>query len=238
MAFSYLPADQSNQRVFVLLVSNFQVIFRRLKTYEVLALTMVVLVGALRIWGDCDYSTRQRGSVYYQPVGRTLEIALDLPVVAVTNLIAPWYPDWRQLKLRTNEILAFTLEMIATWLFWLALGRRLRQMRRTKAQPSRTLIWASSIMAIVLLGTGAYCVGVFVEWLADLLRSDTSAPLGITIRAMKILILNGINRSVPLIWGIWLIATAASCGWVAFRQRQAAKQTIGGPRPLFPLRKT
>jgi hypothetical protein len=233
-----LPANQSNQRVFVLPVSNFQVIFRRLKTYEVLALTMAVLVGALRIWGDYDYSTRPRGSVYYQPVGRTLEIALDLPVVAVTNLIAPRYPDWHQVKLRTNEILALTLEMIATWLFWLALGRRLRQMRRTKARPSRTLIWASSIMAVALLGTGAYWVGVFVEWLADLLRSDTSAPLGITIRAMKILILNGINRSVPIIWGIWLIGTGVFCGWVAFRQRQAAKQTIGGSRPLFPLQKT
>ena len=132
---------------------------------------MAVLVGALRVWSDYDYSTRPRESVYYQPVGRTLEIALDLPVVAVTNLIAPWYPDWHQVKLRTNEILALTLEMIATWLFWFALGRRLRQMHRTKARLSRTLIWASSIMAVVLLGTGAYCVGVFVEWLADFLRS-------------------------------------------------------------------
>ena len=209
--------------------------FHRLKTYEILALTMVVLVGALRIWGDYDYSTRPRESVYYQPVGRTLEIALDLPVVAVTNLIAPWYPDWHQVKFRTNEILALTLEMSATWLFWLAFGRSLRQMRRTKARPSRTLIWASSIVTLVLLGTGAYCVGLSLEWLADFLRSDTSAPVGITIHAMKILILNGINGSVPLIWGIWLIATGAFCGWVAFRQRQAAKQTIEGLRPLFPL---
>lgn len=212
-------------------------IFRRLKTYEVLALTMVVLVGTLRIWGDYDYSTRVRGSVYYQPVGRTLEIALDLPVVAVANLIAPWYPDWHQAKLRTNEILALTLEMIATWLFWLALGWRLRQMRRTKARPTRALLWTSAIAAVVLLVTGGYSTGVFVEWLADLLRSNTSTPIGTTIRAMKILIFNGINMSVPLIWGIWLIATSAFCGGVALRQRQAAKQTISGLRPLFPLRK-
>jgi hypothetical protein len=233
-----LPGDQSNKHVFVLPVSNFQVILHRLKTYEILALAMVVLVGALRIWGDYDYSTRPQESVYYQPVGRTLEIAFDLPVVGVTNLIAPWYPDWHQAKLRTKEILSLTLEMTATWLFWLAFGRSLRQMRRTKARPSPIRIWVSSIMAVVLLGTGAYCLSVFVEWLADFLRSDTSAPLGIKIRAMKILILNGINGSAPLIWGIWLIATGAFCGWVAFRQRQAAKQTTDCPRPLFPLRKT
>jgi hypothetical protein len=161
-----------------------------------------------------------------------------MQVVGVTNLIAPRYPDWHQAKLRTKEILSLTLEMTATWLFWLAFGRSLRQMRRTKARPSPIRIWVSSIMAVVLLGTGAYCLSVFVEWLADFLRSDTSAPLGIKIRAMKILILNGINGSAPLIWGIWLIATGAFCGWVAFRQRQAAKQTTDCPRPLFPLRKT
>jgi hypothetical protein len=206
-------------------VSNFRVIFRRLKNYEVFALTMVALVGALRTWGDYEYSTRPHGDIYYRPSGRTLEIAVDLPVVAATNVLTPWYPDWQQVTLRTSEMLGLTVEMLATWLFWLALGRKLSHMRRSEARPSRIIFWASSMIAALLLAGGAYSIGAFVEWLVNVLRSDTSAPPGITIHAMKILILNG-NGWAPLVFGGWLIATDALCGWVALRHRKWQRTSL------------
>ncbi|HXA83984.1 MAG TPA: hypothetical protein VNZ47_02845 [Candidatus Dormibacteraeota bacterium] len=223
VVFSVDSAYQSNQHIFTPLVSNFPMIFRRLKTYETFALMMVALVGVLRIWGDYDYSTTSHGDSFYWASGRILEIAINLPVVATTNLIAPWYPDWNQTSFHTRELRSLAVAMIATWLFWLAIGGKVSQMRRTEARSSRSVFLATSIIAVLLFAFSVYCFGVFVGRLLDFLPTYASAPPGITIRAMKTLVLNGIYIAGPVIWGTWLTASSAFCAWLAFRQRQTAK---------------